>query len=223
MCYHPSSISCMIISLRLFTGNSEGNPPSPELWEILYTTFNRSQIDWDHHEPLDLTVNGYHHLKRNNHNESNWRVYKDQQWLSGPSVQREQPGARAISEPAVGQSIYGSRCRCCATGSWNTNPRSSSNQFFSSGGAITNHKSKKMAVHKKYKRCGTQRLTCYKVRGQPTTAYYLTECFHKMIAGHVSCVDQKEHVQREFLDMMMSIWNGTIENWPKLLKEYSMV
>ncbi len=66
-----------------------------------------------------------------------------------------------------------------------------------------------------------QRLT-YEVRGQPSTAYYLTECFHKMIAGFVACVGQREHVQREFLAMMSST-DGTIYNWPRSLREYPMV
>jgi len=55
-----------------------------------------------------------------------------------------------------------------------------------------------------------ERLT-YEGRGQSTTAFCLTECFHKMIAGLVACVDQREHKQREFLAMMSST-DGTIEN-----------
>jgi len=45
--------------------------------------------------------------------------------------------------------------------------------------------------------------------------------FHKMMAGFVHCVDQREHLQREFLAMMSST-DGTIENWPRSLREYPM-
>jgi len=40
-----------------------------------------------------------------------------------------------------------------------------------------------------------------------------------MIAGLVACVDQREHMQREFV-AMMSNTDGTIENWPRSLREY---
>jgi len=63
-----------------------------------------------------------------------------------------------------------------------------------------------------------QRLT-YEVRGEPSTAYFLTDCYQKMIAGLVACVDQREHMQREFVAMMSST-DGTIENWPRSLREY---
>jgi len=66
-----------------------------------------------------------------------------------------------------------------------------------------------------------QRLT-YEVRGEPSAAYYLTESFHNMIAGLVASVDQREHMQREFLAMMSST-DGTIENWPRSLREYPQV
>ncbi len=42
-----------------------------------------------------------------------------------------------------------------------------------------------------------------------------------MIAGLVASVDQGEHQQREFLAMMSST-DGTIDNWPRSLREYSM-
>ena len=63
-----------------------------------------------------------------------------------------------------------------------------------------------------------QRLT-YEVRGELSTTYFLTDCFQKMIAGLVACVDQREHMQREFVAMMSST-DGTIENWPRSLREY---
>jgi len=63
----------------------------------------------------------------------------------------------------------------------------------------------------------SQRMT-YEVKGDPT-AYFLAECFQTMIQGLVTCVNQREHQQREFLAMMSST-NGTINNWPQLLQEY---
>jgi len=54
-----------------------------------------------------------------------------------------------------------------------------------------------------------QRMT-YEVKGEPT-AYFLAECFQSMIKGLVTCVNQREHQQREFLAMMSST-DGTIEN-----------
>jgi len=42
-----------------------------------------------------------------------------------------------------------------------------------------------------------------------------------MIARLVACVDQREHLQREFLAMMSST-DGIIENWPRSLREYPM-
>jgi len=42
-----------------------------------------------------------------------------------------------------------------------------------------------------------------------------------MIAGLVTCDDQVEHQQREFLAMMSST-DDTIENWPRSLREYPM-
>jgi len=66
----------------------------------------------------------------------------------------------------------------------------------------------------------SQRFT-YKVKGQPTI-YSLVECFHKLIPGLVACEDQREHKQREFL-VMMSSTDGTIEKWPRPLKEYPRV
>jgi len=41
-----------------------------------------------------------------------------------------------------------------------------------------------------------------------------------MIAGLVACVDQREHMQREFVAMMSST-DGTIESWPRSLREYA--
>jgi len=49
----------------------------------------------------------------------------------------------------------------------------------------------------------------YEVKREPT-AYFLAECFQTMIEGLVSCVNQREHQQREFLAMMSST-NGTIK------------
>jgi len=66
----------------------------------------------------------------------------------------------------------------------------------------------------------SQRFT-YEVKGQPTI-YSLVECFHKLIPGLVACEDQREHKQREFL-VMMSSTDGTIEKWPRPLKEYPRV
>ncbi len=64
-----------------------------------------------------------------------------------------------------------------------------------------------------------QKMT-YEVKGEPT-AYFLAECFQTMIQGLVSSVNQREeHQQREFLAMMSST-DGTIENWPWSLWEYS--
>jgi len=37
----------------------------------------------------------------------------------------------------------------------------------------------------------------YEVKGEPT-AYFLAECFQTMIEGLVSCVNQREHQQRDF-------------------------
>ncbi len=37
----------------------------------------------------------------------------------------------------------------------------------------------------------------YEVKGEPT-AYFLAECFQTMIEGLVSCVNEREHQQREF-------------------------
>ena len=62
-----------------------------------------------------------------------------------------------------------------------------------------------------------QRMT-YEVKGEPT-AHFLADCFQTMIQGLVTCVNQREHQQREFLAMMSST-NGTIKNWPQLLQEY---
>jgi len=59
-----------------------------------------------------------------------------------------------------------------------------------------------------------QRMT-YEVKGKPT-AYFLAECFQSMIKGLVTCVNQREHQQREFLAMMSST-DGKIENSPRLL------
>jgi len=42
-----------------------------------------------------------------------------------------------------------------------------------------------------------------------------------MITGLVASVDQREHLQREFLAIMSST-DGTIENWPRSLREYPM-
>jgi len=63
-----------------------------------------------------------------------------------------------------------------------------------------------------------QQRIIYEVKGQPT-AYFLAECFQTMIKGLVSCVNQREHKQREFLAMMSST-NWTSKNWPQSLSEY---
>ena len=47
----------------------------------------------------------------------------------------------------------------------------------------------------------------------------MSSSYQSMIEGLIASIDQREHIQREFLAMMSS-GDGTIENWPRSLREY---
>jgi len=72
--------------------SSEGNLPSQELGERLYT-FNRSQVDWDY-EPPDLPVEWLLPGEKQSRQEQLESV-QARPAVPGPFIQREQTGARA--------------------------------------------------------------------------------------------------------------------------------
>jgi len=193
--------------------STEGSPPSPEIWERLYT-FNRSQVDWDI-EPPDLAVEwlspGERHARRAKQQEN----HRGPTVPRGSSAQREPDGTTEGATPAISQEdVQAPLVEEAPAPSPQQPPAQAASPAGTSPSPATTRQSTRST-----RGVAPQRLT-YEVRGQPS-AYFLVECFHKMIAGLVASVDQGEHQQREFLAMMSST-DGTIETWPRSLREYPM-